>query len=54
MDIARALSQNMNLVFLDEPLNYMDIYFREQLEVALLECNTTLVFVEHDERFRRI
>lgn len=51
VDIARALSQNINLVFLDEPLNYMDVYFREQLEAALLECNTTLVFVEHDERF---
>lgn len=51
IDIAMALSQNINLIILDEPLNYMDVYFREQLEAALLECKTTLVFVEHDERF---
>lgn len=51
VDIARALSQNMNIVFLDEPLNYMDVYFREQLEEALLNCSAAIVFVEHDERF---
>ena len=51
VDIARALSQKTNLIILDEPLNYMDIYFREQLEEALLACNTTVIFVEHDERF---
>ena len=51
VDVARALSQESALLLLDEPLNYMDIYFREQLEKAILEFRPTLVFVEHDERF---
>lgn len=50
-DIARALSVKNGLLFLDEPLNYMDVYFREQLEKAILQCKPTLVFVEHDQRF---
>jgi len=36
---------------MDEPLNYMDTYFKEQLEKAILEYKPTLVFVEHDEDF---
>lgn len=52
-DIARALSEPNQVLFLDEPLNYMDIYFREQLEQAILACKPTLVFVEHEECFGR-
>ena len=51
IDIARALSINSHLLFLDEPLNYMDLYFREQLEKAILKYKPTVVFVEHDSRF---
>lgn len=51
IDTARALSRESSILLLDEPLNYMDIYFREQLENAILTCRPTLVFVEHDERF---
>ena len=51
LDIARALSEESRLLLLDEPLNYMDVYFREQLEQAILMLKPTLVFVEHDERF---
>lgn len=51
LDIARALSCNNQLLLLDEPLNYMDVYFREQLEMAILLYKPTLVFVEHDKRF---
>lgn len=50
-DVARALSEENGLLLLDEPLNYMDVYFREQLEKAVLALHPTLVFVEHDERF---
>ena len=53
IDIARALSADNNVIFLDEPLNYMDVYFREQLERAILEYEPTIVFVEHDSRFGR-
>jgi lincosamide and streptogramin A transport system ATP-binding/permease protein len=51
IDIARALATDHQLIFMDEPLNYMDVYFREQLEKAILQYQPTLVFVEHDERF---
>ena len=51
IDIARALSEPNQILFLDEPLNYMDTYFREQLEAAILACMPTLIFVEHEERF---
>lgn len=51
LDIARALAYPCQLLLLDEPLNFMDIYFREQLEKAILTYQPTIVFVEHDEQF---
>ncbi len=51
IDVARALSEAGQILLLDEPLNFMDVYFREQLEKAILAFRPTLVFVEHDERF---
>ncbi len=53
IDIARALASENDLLLMDEPLNYMDTYFKEQLEKAILEYKPTLVFVEHDEIFGR-
>ncbi len=51
VDIARALSENHQVLFLDEPLNYMDVYFKAQLEAALSGEELTLIFVEHNEEF---
>lgn len=51
LDIARALSETNKLLLMDEPLNYMDILFREQLEEAIIKNEPTLIFVEHDEQF---
>lgn len=51
LDIARALVCENQLILLDEPLNFMDIYFREQLEKAILLYQPTLIFIEHDEWF---
>lgn len=51
VDIARTLSENHQILFLDEPLNYMDVNFKAQLEVALSDETLTLVFVEHNEEF---
>lgn len=53
IDTARALASPCHLLLLDEPLNFMDIYFREQLENAILKYTPTIVFVEHDEQFGR-
>lgn len=51
VDIARVLAGNHQVLFLDEPLNYMDVYFKAQLETALSEKELTLIFVEHNEEF---
>lgn len=51
LEMARALSIPNHILFLDEPLNYMDIYFRKQLEAAIVQYKPTMVFVEHDEWF---
>ena len=51
LEMARALSMPNHILFLDEPLNYMDIYFRRQLERAIEQYKPTMIFVEHDEWF---
>ena len=51
LDIAKTLARSHQLLLLDEPLNYMDVYFKAQLETALLDDELTLVFVEHNEEF---
>lgn len=51
VDIARALATDNQLLFLDEPLNFMDVLFREQLKNALLNDDVTVLFVEHDRDF---
>lgn len=51
IDIARALASPSHVLLLDEPLNFCDICFREQLEKAILTYQPTIVFVEHDEWF---
>ena len=51
VDVARTLAGNHQILFLDEPLNYMDVQFRAQLEEALFDEELTLVFVEHNEEF---
>ena len=49
--IAKSISEQANLYIWDEPLNYIDILTREQIEDALLNYKPTIIFVEHDERF---
>jgi ATPase subunit of ABC transporter with duplicated ATPase domains len=39
------------LLILDEPTNHLDVDGIEQLEHALVENNTTCLFVSHDRRF---
>lgn len=53
VDIARSLSINQQVIIWDEPLNYMDAFFRSQLERALSDRDITLIFVEHNEDFAR-
>lgn len=49
--LARSLSQSAHLYIWDEPLNYIDVFSRMQLEELLRDFPATLVLVEHDKRF---
>lgn len=49
--IAMSLSKPAHLFIWDEPLNYIDVMSRVQIEEVLLDMQPTLVFVEHDKRF---
>ena len=51
--IARSLAQSADIYIWDEPLNYLDIEARLQIEALLLSSAPTMIFVEHDEAFRK-
>ena len=51
--LAASLCRRAHLYLWDEPLNYIDLLSRQQLEQLLLEFAPTMVFVEHDELFCR-
>lgn len=50
--LAASLLTPSHLYIWDEPLNYIDIFSRMQIEKLLLEYQPTMLFVEHDIRFR--
>ena len=49
--IARSLCEQAHLYVWDEPLNFIDIYSRMQIERLILEMRPTLLLVEHDRTF---
>ena len=49
--LACSLVVPADLLIWDEPLNYLDIESREDIERAILGDTPTLLFVEHDRRF---
>ena len=51
--LARSLCQRAHIYLWDEPLNYIDLYARMQIEAMLRESGATLLFVEHDRAFRQ-
>lgn len=50
--LAASLLTPAHLYIWDEPLNYIDVFSRMQIEKLILEYRPTLLFVEHDVRFR--
>lgn len=50
--LARSLCEQAHLYIWDEPLNYIDVFSRMQIERLLAEYKPTLLFVEHDRAFR--
>ncbi|NLW77931.1 MAG: ABC-F type ribosomal protection protein [Ruminococcaceae bacterium] len=49
--LAASLAKPAHLFVWDEPLNYIDVHSREQIEAAVLASQPTLLFVEHDRIF---
>lgn len=49
--IAKSLSERAHLLIWDEPLNYIDVLSRIQLEELIPAFSPTMIFVEHDADF---
>ena len=51
--IAASLCKSAHLYLWDEPLNFIDILSRVQIEELILKYKPTMIFVEHDSAFCR-
>ena len=49
--IAKSICEPAHLHIWDEPMNYIDVISRMQIEELLLEFKPTILFVEHDRVF---
>ena len=49
--IAKSITEQADVYIWDEPLNYIDILTKIQIEESILKYKPTLIFVEHDETF---
>ena len=50
--IAKSLCESAHLYVWDEPLHFIDIYSRMQIEDLLCRFQPTMIFVEHDKAFQ--
>lgn len=51
--IAKSLCEKAHIYIWDEPLNFIDIYSRMQIEELIQQFNPTMVIVEHDKAFQQ-
>src|SRR5690554_4826271 len=49
--LAKSLAEPAHLFLWDEPLNFIDVYSRIQIEELILKFKPTIIFVEHDRVF---
>lgn len=49
--IAKSLCEQAHLYIWDEPLNYIDIFSRMQIEQLIKEYQPTMLLIEHDKSF---
>ena len=49
--IAGSLCERAHLYLWDEPLNFIDVFSRMQIEDLLMEFEPTMILVEHDKKF---
>ncbi|MGD6873752.1 Lsa family ABC-F type ribosomal protection protein [Sutcliffiella horikoshii] len=50
--IAKSLCEKAHLYIWDEPLNFIDVYSRMQVEELIQTFQPTMIFVEHDQTFQ--
>ena len=50
--VAASLLTRAHLYIWDEPLNYIDVFSRMQIEKLILDYKPTMLLVEHDVRFQ--
>ena len=51
--IARSLCEQAHIYIWDEPLNFIDVLSRIQIEDLILKYEPTMIFVEHDQTFSK-
>lgn len=49
--MAKSLCERAHIYIWDEPLNFIDVLSRMQIEELILEYKPTMIFVEHDKVF---
>ena len=49
--LALSLCEKADVYLWDEPLNYIDVYMRREIERLVRESDVTMLFVEHDRAF---
>lgn len=49
--LGKSLAEPAHLFIWDEPLNFIDIFSREQIQEVILAYEPTMIFVEHDRMF---
>ena len=49
--LAKSICEKAHLYIWDEPLNYVDVISRVQIENMILEHSPTMIVVDHDKRF---
>ncbi|MHB8124583.1 MAG: ribosomal protection-like ABC-F family protein [Desulfitobacteriaceae bacterium] len=49
--LAKSLCEQANLYIWDEPLNYIDVLSRIQIEELIIKYKPTMILVEHDQAF---
>lgn len=51
--LAKSITDTANIYIWDEPLNFIDVFSRMQIEKLIEDYNLTMIFVEHDEVFSK-
>jgi lincosamide and streptogramin A transport system ATP-binding/permease protein len=51
VSLCKSFMEEYDLFIWDEPLNYLDVMSREQIENVILEYEPTIIFTEHDRKF---